>query len=42
MPLSDKMQDLQDYREAKQAYDEFVASEEEPVKWEDMKKELNL
>ena len=40
--LRDRLEDLEDYTEAKQAYDEFVASGEKAVPFENMIKELNL
>jgi len=40
--LTDRLEDIEDYQDAKQAHDEFVASGEKAVPFEDMKKELNL
>ncbi len=40
--LTDRLEDLEDYQDAKQAHDEFIASGEKAVPFEDMKKELNL
>ena len=40
--LRERLEDLEDYEEARQAYEEFVASGEEAVPFEDMKKELGL
>ena len=40
--LRDKLEDLEDYQEAKQAHEEFIASGEEAVSFDSMKKELNL
>jgi predicted DNA-binding protein len=40
--LRNKLEDLEDYQDAKQAYDEFVASGEEGIPFEDMVKELKL
>jgi predicted DNA-binding protein len=40
--LRDRLEDLEDYEDAKQAYDDFVASGEKGVPFEDIKKELNL
>ena len=40
--LKERLEDLEDYEEAKQAYDEFVDSGEIAVSFEEMKKELNL
>ena len=40
--LIDRLEDLEDYQDAKQAHDEFIASGEKAVPFEDMKKELNL
>ncbi|SHN91945.1 hypothetical protein BHECKSOX_2445 [Bathymodiolus heckerae thiotrophic gill symbiont] len=40
--LTDRLEDLEDYQDAKQAHDEFLASGEKAVPFEDMKKELNL
>lgn len=37
-----RLEDLEDYRDAKQAHDAFVASGEEGVPFEKMKQELNL
>ena len=40
--LKDRLEDLEDYQDAKQAYDEFIASGEKAVPFEHMRKELNL
>lgn len=40
--LRDRLEDLEDYQDAKQAHDEFIASGEKAVPFEDMRKELNL
>ena len=40
--LKDRLEDLEDYQDAKQAYDEFIASGEEAVPFEDMRNDLNL
>ena len=40
--LKDRLEDLEDYQDAKQAYDEFMASGEKAVPFEHMRKELNL
>ena len=40
--LKDRLEDLEDYQDAKQAYDEFIASGEKAVPFENMRKELNL
>jgi len=40
--LREKLEDLEDYEDAKKAYEEFVASGEEAVPWDEMKKELKL
>lgn len=40
--LTDRLEDLEDYQDAKQAHDEFLASGEKAVPFEDIKKELNL
>ena len=40
--LKDRLEDLEDYEDAKQAYDAFVVSGEKGIPFEEMKKELNL
>jgi RHH-type rel operon transcriptional repressor/antitoxin RelB len=40
--LRDRLEDLEDYQDAKQAHDEFIASGEKAVPFEDMRNELNL
>ncbi len=40
--LMKKLEDLEDYEEARRAYEEFVASGEEAIPWSEVKKELNL
>lgn len=40
--LRDRLEDLEDYQDAKKAHDAFIASGEKAVPFEDMKKELNL
>jgi RHH-type transcriptional regulator, rel operon repressor / antitoxin RelB len=40
--LRDRLEDLEDYQDAKQAHDEFIDSGEKAVPFEDMRKELNL
>ena len=40
--LRARLADLEDYQDAKQAHDEFVASGEKAVPFEDTRKELNL
>ncbi len=40
--LQQRLEDLEDYQDARKAHDEFVASGEEGVPFEAMKKELNL
>ena len=40
--LRDRLEDLEDYQDAKQEHDEFIASGEKAVPFEDMRKELNL
>ena len=40
--LKDRLEDLEDYQDAKQAHDEFMASGEKAVPFEHMRKELNL
>ena len=40
--LKDRLEDLEDYQDAKQAYDKFMASGEKAVPFEHMRKELNL
>lgn len=40
--LMKKLEDLEDYQEARRAYEEFVASGEEAIPWSEVKKELNL
>ena len=40
--LQEKCEDLEDYEDAKEAYEEFLASEEQAVPFDEMKKELNL
>ena len=40
--LRDRLEDLEDYEDAKQAYEEFVASGAKGIPFEEMKKELNL
>jgi RHH-type rel operon transcriptional repressor/antitoxin RelB len=39
--LRDRLEGLGDYQDAKQAYDNFIASGEKSVPFEDMKKRLN-
>ncbi|MCL2924729.1 MAG: ribbon-helix-helix domain-containing protein [Trichodesmium sp. MAG_R04] len=38
--LQERLQDLEDYQDAKQAHDDFIASGEKGVSFEDIKKEL--
>lgn len=40
--LRERLEELEDYQDAKQVYDEFVATGEKAVPFEDMRKELNL
>lgn len=40
--LRDRLEHLEDYQDAKQVHDEFIASGEKAVPFEDMRKELNL
>lgn len=40
--LRDRLEDLEDYQDAKQAHDEFIASGEKSVPFDDIRKELNL
>ena len=40
--LRERLEDLEDYEEARQAYEEFVASGEKGVPFEEMKTELDL
>ncbi len=40
--LRDRLEDLEDYQDAKQAYDEHIASGEKAAPFDDMKKELSL
>ena len=40
--LQDRLENLEDYEEAKKANDEFVASGEKGIPFEAMKNELNL
>ena len=40
--LMKKLEDLEDYEEARRAYEEFVASGEEAIPLSEVKKELNL
>ncbi len=40
--LRDRLEDLEDYEDAKRAYDEFIATGENAIPFEDMKKDLNL
>ncbi len=40
--LMKKLEDLEDYEEARKAYEEFVASGEEAIPLSEVKKELNL
>ena len=40
--LTKKLEDLEDYEEARRAYEEFVASGEEAIPLSEVKKELNL
>ena len=40
--LRDRLENLEDYEDAKKAYEEYLASGEEPVPFDEMKKELNL
>ena len=40
--LRSKLEDLEDYKEATEAYEEFVASGEKAVSFSDVKKELDL
>ena len=40
--LMKKLEDLEDYEEARRAYEEFVASGEEAIPWSEVKKEFNL
>ena len=40
--LRDRLEDLEDYEDAKQAHDAFIASGEKAMPFEDMRKELNL
>ena len=40
--LRDRLEDLEDYEDAKQAYGEFVVSGEKAIPFDEMKKELNL
>jgi predicted DNA-binding protein len=38
--LQERLQDLEDYQDAKQAHDDFISSGEKCVSFEDIKKEL--
>ena len=40
--LLDRLEDMEDYEDAKKAYEEYLASGEEPVPFDEMRKELNL
>ena len=40
--MRDRLEDLEDYEDAKQAYDAFVVSGEKGIPFEEIKKELNL
>jgi len=40
--LTDRLEALEDYEDAKQAYDEHIASGEKAVPFDDMKRELGL
>lgn len=40
--LTDRLEALEDYEDAKQAYDERIASGEKAVPFDDMKRELGL
>lgn len=40
--LERKLEDLEDYQDAKRAYEEHLASGEEAIPFDDMKKELHL
>lgn len=40
--LMKKLEDLEDYEEARRAYEEFVASGEEAIPLSEVEKELNL
>ena len=40
--LEEKLEDVEDYIDAKRAHEEFLASGEKTASWEDMKKELGL
>ena len=40
--LTKKLEDLEDYEEARRAYEEFVALGEEAIPLSEVKKELNL
>lgn len=40
--LAEKLEDMEDYIDAKKAYEEFVASGEQGTPWEEVKKKLSL
>ncbi len=40
--LQQRLEDLEDYQDARNAHDKFVASGEQGMPFEEMKKELNL
>ncbi len=40
--LRNRLEDLEDYEDAKKAYEEFIASGEEAVPFSEMKSELDL
>ena len=40
--LRSKLEDLEDYKDATEAYEEFVASAEKTISFSDVKKELDL
>lgn len=40
--LREKLEDVEDYEDAKKAYQEFVTSGEAAVPWDEMKQELKL
>ncbi len=40
--LRDRIENIKEYQEAKQAYDEFIVSGDQPIPFEEIKKDLNL